>query len=452
MSDFSTHRRRFKIGIEASPGSLSATDGNPDPTAVVMTAIEGNGKYEHFGDPKVSDIDHDRDGVGRRPGEPDSWLESGAYKQHFAGELTWTHAIRGIGDGTNYDADARPLDMMLRSGLGVIPAPSESGGSGPADTVTAGSSTTAYTGTDGSAYAQGGLMRYDGVGAIGAQAAQVLSADAGTHVVNYNPSFLDAAGAPLALGAADVVRMMRTYWAGDNMTLGSTLAAEIHAPNALQKAVLGRLRQLVIEDGVERRLQMTASVVFAHSWFDHSSADPSGLVTCASGNRIRRIRCQTVYTDPVATHGKAAAGVAIGTGVDGNRVTVRSYKLTITNQLVPVPADNVLGMSDMEVLNTDVLLELETSRPVTAFDGDLFAGRDRAWVQTWGPVGNGEGAAVLLPAAHIAPDASAARRMLPENDAQYQAFSLRGGVPRQLAEPAGAPEIARGTVFFGLHL
>jgi hypothetical protein len=84
------------------------------------------------------------------------------------------------------------------------------------------------------------------------------------------------------------------------------------------------------------------------------------------------------------------------------------FSLTLTNTLTPMGHSNsILAMSDMEISDVVVELTLSLSTVNTTINDDYFNRALRQIIVGTGPVGDGLGCAIMLPAAQLAVDPSA---------------------------------------------
>ena len=86
---------------------------------------------------------------------------------------------------------------------------------------------------------------------------------------------------------------------------------------------------------------------------------------------------------------------------------VEDFTFTITNTLTPIGHSNsLLAMSDMEISDVDVELSLTVSSPNTTINNDFFNRTLRQVLVGMGPIGDGLGAAVMIPSAYLTVDPS----------------------------------------------
>ena len=89
-------------------------------------------------------------------------------------------------------------------------------------------------------------------------------------------------------------------------------------------------------------------------------------------------------------------------------VDCEDFSLTVTNTLTPMGHSNsILAMSDMEISDVVVELTMTLSTPLTLINDDFFNRTLRQVVIGTGPIGDGLGCAIMLPAAQLAVDPSA---------------------------------------------
>jgi hypothetical protein len=108
----------------------------------------------------------------------------------------------------------------------------------------------------------------------------------------------------------------------------------------------------------------------------------------------------------------SAAPQTAGTATTGDTLgrialDVEDFSLTITNTLTPVGHSNsILAMKDMEISDVAVELSLTVSDPNTTINSDFFNRTSRQVLVGCGPIGDGLGAAFMLPAAYLTADPS----------------------------------------------
>lgn len=83
------------------------------------------------------------------------------------------------------------------------------------------------------------------------------------------------------------------------------------------------------------------------------------------------------------------------------------FSLTLTNTLTPLGHSNsILAMSDMDITDVSVELSLTLSTVNTAINDDYFNRSVRQVIVGTGPVGDGKGCAIMLPAGQLTADPS----------------------------------------------
>jgi len=86
---------------------------------------------------------------------------------------------------------------------------------------------------------------------------------------------------------------------------------------------------------------------------------------------------------------------------------VETFTFSVTNTLTPILSSiNILGMSNMEISNIDTTLELTLSTVNTLVKDDFFNRTCRNYMVGSGPVGEGQGFAISIPAGYMTQDPS----------------------------------------------
>lgn len=385
--------RSLSVAKESTFGSPSATTGIPRPGPLTFVSAEVDwASVEPWGEAALNERAETRDGPHGLPAEPDTVWNSGVRVQRRTGTVTLAGMIRPAGDGTLYTTGQLPLFQMLNSGLwdaGPPPATSDTTtGVGTVNALVAGATTN---------YQEGGLLgaaiagRYEVTGVT-----EVL-----TNTVDISPALSSAA-------SGRQVRPLRTLYVDDTLdpaTLGDSVCIRADGVGWRTYAYGCRLQTLKLA-GEGGLVKYEATFEAAYISDDNANGDleePSR--TDAAPVHFLGSYAVLSSTDVTGTHSQRVQSAR-------NRVSVDEWDFTLTNTLRPVKApDNVLAMSDMEIVDVQAALNLTLSEPSTRFDADFVNQYQRQVVLGFagtlaapGTIQAGNGAAVMLSAGFLAND------------------------------------------------
>jgi len=129
---------------------------------------------------------------------------------------------------------------------------------------------------------------------------------------------------------------------------------------------------------IEPTYNAGAPPFFRNSYVVISSASPSSLTNATTADAVGRIA-----------------------------VDCEDFSLTVTNTLTPLGhSESILAMSDMEITDVNVELTLTLSTVNTTIANDYFNRTVRQVLVGTGPSADGEGCAIMIPAAQLADDPS----------------------------------------------
>tara|TARA_Y100000592_G_scaffold9199_2_gene12870 strand:+ start:13442 stop:14731 length:1290 start_codon:yes stop_codon:yes gene_type:complete len=130
---------------------------------------------------------------------------------------------------------------------------------------------------------------------------------------------------------------------------------------------------------VEPVYNIGAPPFFRNSYVVLSTTSPTSLTNASSGDTLARLE-----------------------------LDCEDFTCTITNTLTPLAnSESILGMSNYDISNVDVELNLTLSTVNTAIQDDFFKRAVKQVIVGSGPGGDGKGAAIMIPAAMLTNDPSA---------------------------------------------
>ena len=413
-----THRS-LSVAIETLFGSLSTTTNLPDNSGYTYTSIPCEREpILIYGDVVASERTDARDGSYMVPPEPDTVYSSGSRVRRRTGQVNLRVDLTTIGSSAaNYNANY--LGMLL--GAGFL---TQVGGV---------ASVTASGVTDVNNFAASGFAATD-IGTLissvlnGAVEYSAITEVSGTDI-SVSPAFSSGFTA-----STPSVRGTQTWYPGSRTQTGTrthSLTFRVDGVNfrsyaygcVLESLAIsldnGRLmadftyQAALIQDDhasavgpIEPTYNTGAPPFFRNSYVVISGASPSSLTNATSADELSRIA-----------------------------VNCEDFSLTVTNTLTPLgSSDSILAMSDMEITDLNVELTLTLSTVNTTIANDYFNRTVRQVLVGTGPQAEGEGCAIMIPAAQLADDPSKydvsgndiVRQTLTYNQSRY-AGDVNGG-------------------------
>ena len=386
-----THRS-LSVAVESAFGSLSASTGLPDNSGLTFTSIPcERDPIIVYGDPVVSERADARDGSYGLAPEPDTVWASGSRVRRRTGQVSVRLDLTTIGSSAaNYDSNY--LGYLLGAGLLTQSHGAQS------DMLSAISDVNTFTPTTTSTnYEIGALVGADlnGRAEFSAVTDNDVSGD-----VTISPAF--SAG----FTGTPTLRLMQTWFPGSRSALGTREhslsfrvdgvgfrsyaygcvleSISLSLDNGRVMADLTYQAALIQDDHgnavgpIEPTYNSGAPAFFRGSYVVLSDASPTSLTNATTGDTLGRLA-----------------------------LDVEDFTFTITNTLTPIGHSNsLLAMSDMEISDVDVELSLTVSSPNTTINNDFFNRTLRQVLVGMGPIGDGLGAAVMIPAAYLTVDPS----------------------------------------------
>ena len=385
-----THRS-LSIAVESSFGSLDASTGLPSNSGLTYISIPCERDPIIIpGEPVASERNDARDGSYFVPPEPDTVYSGGSRVRRRTGQIVCRVDLTTIGSAADTYA-ANYLGLLLGAGFKTkVP-------SVLSDSVTA---------TDANAYAPGSAPAIADIGTListtlagrAEYSAITDNADASSDVT-ISPAF--------SASSYNAVRGLQTWYTPSRTSTGSydnSVAFRVDGVDFRSEAFgcvmesmnisldSGRLMAeftfqcaYITDDHgnasgpIEPIYNTGAAPLFRGSDVVLSSTSPSSLVNATAGDKLGRIA-----------------------------VDCEDFSLSYTNTLTPLGHSNsILAMSNMDITDVSVELSLTLSSPNTTIANDYFNRTVRQVLVGTGPQGDGQGCAIMLPAAMLTGDPSA---------------------------------------------
>jgi len=383
-----THRS-IGVVVESSFGSLDSTTGLPDQTLSYTSMPVERDPVVIYGDVIASERSDTRDGPYGMPPEPDTVWSSGSRVQRRTGSVELRLDLTTVGAGVN-DYDSNYLGKLL--GGGFLTAKH----SVTTDTASAASDANTFTPTATSTdYAIGNLVGVEYQGR--AEYSAVTDNN-----VSSNVTISPAVSATAALNGA-TVRMLQTWYPSRTGTTTHSLSFRVDGVN-FRTFVFGAVLESISISLDNGRLMADLVYQAACIQDDHSSfSGPiEPLYNSGAPAFFRGAYVVVSSTAPTSTTDASTGDTLARTALD-----CESFTFTVTNTLTPKGRSNsILAMSGMDVSDVAVECSLTLSTVTTALDSDYFNRQLRQVLIGTGPVGNGLGCALMIPAGYLTTDPS----------------------------------------------
>ena len=385
-----THRS-LSIAVESSFGSLDATTGLPSNSGLTYISIPCERDPIIIpGEPVASERNDARDGSYFVPPEPDTVYSGGSRVRRRTGQIVCRVDLTTIGSAADTYA-ANYLGLLLGAGFKTkVP-------SVLSDSVTAVDANT-FTPGSAPAVADIGTLISTTLAGRAEYSAITDNADASSDVT-ISPAF--------SANSYNAIRGLQTWYTPSRTSTGSydsSVAFRVDGVDFRSEAFgcvmesmnisldSGRLMAeftfqcaYITDDHgnasgpIEPSYNTGAAPLFRGSYVVLSSTSPSSLVNATAGDKLGRIA-----------------------------VDCEDFSLSYTNTLTPLGHSNsILAMSNMDISDVVVELSLTLSSPNTTIANDYFNRTVRQVLVGTGPQGDGQGCAIMLPAAMLTGDPSA---------------------------------------------
>ena len=363
-----THRS-LSVAVESSFGSLSSSTGLPDVSGLTYVSIPcERDPIVIYGDVVVSERNDARDGSFGIAPEPDTVWSAGARVRRRTGQVQ--------------------LRVDLLTNVSTMKS----------DALSAITNVNTFTPTTTSTnYSIGGLIgaSLNGRAEYSAVTDNDLSGD-----VTVSPAFSSAfTGTP-------TVRGMQTWFPGSRTLTGDRTHSLTFRVDGVgfRSFAYGCVLESVALSLDNGRVMADFTYQAALIQDDHGNAVGPIEPTYNSGAPAS---FRGSYVVVSSTAPQTAGTATTGDTLARTALDVEDFSLTITNTLTPVGHSNsILAMKDMEISDVAVELSLTVSDPNTTINSDFFNRTSRQVLVGCGPLGDGLGAAFMLPAAYLTADPS----------------------------------------------
>lgn len=385
-----THRS-ISVATESTFGSIDASSGLPANGALSFISLPcEKDPIVIYGDIVVNERSEARDGPHGLPPEPDTVYSAGSRVQRRTGQVQITMDFTTVGSAANTYASTG-LGMLLNAGfLTSLPLFTS------ADTVTGDDVNFFTPTTTNTNYKIGGL-----VGSIIAGRCEYAGITSnnrgGVGKIGVSPAFSDEPSS---------IYPMQTWYTPTSTSSGqvtSSLCFRIDGVNFRTYAYGCKLVSLNISVTNGRLLgQFTFQSALIQD--DHANASGPIEPVVLSGATQHFRNAYAIVSSPV-TYSRTNVVGTTGEELDRIALDAEGFTFNIVNTLTPKGfSNNILTMSDMEVTNLDVECSLTLSSVKTDLIDDFKNRVVRQVLIGTGPIGNGQGMALLIPAGYLTVD------------------------------------------------
>lgn len=389
----STTTRSVAVVQESTFAQISSSTGVPaDISGESWVGLEcERASVAPFGDPALQERDNTRDGTHILPPQPDSMWDSAnsRWHQRRTGKVTLSCPLRPMGNSALTDWDAAPLGMLLSSGMYRVDPSLES------DEVQADSSVNDWQPNVLANFTVGGIVQWTKNGRQEYSAVTDLDSG-GLTTVTVSPALSATPASP------DVVYLMPTWVESLNMSnIGSSVSLRLSGDGWRTYATGCRMESWALSFEGDRMLCMlNITMDCAIIWDDHSSSPAAANPTILDGRRCSARGSYVVMSTGAVSSGSVPASLL------RTAYSAQTWEATYTNTLAPAGrTDDLAGMSDMHVTDHSIEVTATLSTPVTALDTRVWAQAQHSLMLGMaGGGGNGEGAALYIPAATLLND------------------------------------------------
>lgn len=387
-----THRS-LSVAVESTFGSPDS-NGIPSVSGLNFVSIPcERDPVVLSGEPVASERNDTRDGAYFNAPEPDTVFLNGSRVRRRTGSITCRVDLTTIGaTAANYNSNY--LGYLLGAGFNTQ-APSSNL---KEDDATAVVDENTYTPTNAPAVADVGLL----VGTLinnRAEYSAITDNDVSGNVT-VSPAF--SAG----FSGTPTIRGLQTWYVPSRTNSGEfnhSLSFKIDGVNFQQLAfgcVLESM-SITLDNG---RLMADLTYQAAYITDNHSGAIGPVEPVYNSGSPAFFRGSYVVISDgsPASTSNGTA-----GATLDRLALDCEDFSLTVTNTLTPLSYSNdVIAMSGMDISDVSVELSLTLSTVNTTVANDFFNRTVRQVLVGTGPIDDGKGCAIMLPAAVLTNDPS----------------------------------------------
>lgn len=385
-----THRS-IGVATETIFGSLDTSTNLPTPAGAYVSIPCEMDPIIIYGDVVASERNDTRDGSYFVPPEPDTVFSSGSRVRRRTGQVQLRLDLTTIGSSANTYA-SNYLGYLL--------------GAGFLTQVSAITSASASSITDVNNFGMSGATSAD----IGTLLSTVINGkceysaitDVDGTDITVSPAFSSGfTGTPILRGT-------QTWYPGSRGATGfkvHSLTFRVDGINFKTFAYGCVLETLAIslDNG---RLMADLTYQSACIQDDHGTATGPIEPVYNGGTPpfFRNAYVVVSSTSPTSLTNASGSGDALAR----TELDCEDFSLTVTNTLTPLGnSESILAMTGYDISNVDVELSLTLSTVNTTIANDYFNRTVRQVLVGTGPIADGEGCAIMLPAAQLANDPSA---------------------------------------------
>lgn len=389
-----THRS-LSVAVETLFGSPAPTTGIPSTSGLTYVSIPCERDPILIpGEPVVSERNDTKDGNYFNAPEPDTVWSGGNRLRRRTGQVVCRVDLTTIGTSAN-NYTSNYLGYLLGAGFKTqVPS------SGlKSDTASSVSDVNTYTPT-------GSILESD----VGLIVGTELNGRAEYSAITDNDVVGDVTVSPAfssAFTGTPTIRGLQTWYIPSRSATGTfehSLSFKIDGVN-FQSLAFGCVLEsmsITVDNG---RLMADLTYQCAYITDNHPlvASTPIEPVYNSGAPALFRGAYAVVSNGSPASESNGTVGETQG------RIALdcEDFTLTVTNTLVPLGWSNdVIGMSDMEVSEVSVELNLTLSTVNTTVNDDFFNRTARQVIVGTAPFGDGKGAAIMLPAAILTNDPS----------------------------------------------
>tara|TARA_Y100000114_G_C11750352_1_gene323945 strand:+ start:91 stop:1383 length:1293 start_codon:yes stop_codon:yes gene_type:complete len=386
-----THRS-IGVAVETAYASISTATGRPDNSGLTYVSIPcERDPIIIAGEPVASERLDARDGNYNLPPEPDTMYNGGSRVRRRTGQVVVRVDLTTIGTAAN-NYTSNYLGYLLGAGFKTrVPT-------NPSDTVSSIANTNTYAPTAAPAEADVGTLL--GAELSGrAEYSAITDNDEGGSV-KVSPAF------SAAFTGTPTIRHLQTWYMPGRDLTGTrehSLSFRVDGVNFRSYAYGCVLESLNISlDSGRLMAEFTYQAAVIQD--DHGTAGgPIEPVYNTGAAQLFR----GAYVVASSTSPTSLSNATSGDTLGRTQLAAEDFSLSVTNTLTPLGHSNDLAaMSGMEISESTVELSLTLSTVNTTINEDYFNRTVRQILVGTGPIGDGLGCAIMLPAAMLTNDPS----------------------------------------------
>ena len=413
----------LQVAVESVFGSIAATTGQPDISGLTFAALEYDRADGYSGQAtQVNPRNDARVEAYVLPAEPVTIFSGANRVARRQGEMSVRFPLRTIGSASTYATYAlMPMGKLFNSCLGAFtPAAS----SVTADSNVSATEFNAAGGTGGNLL-DGVLFKADNPNLNNAVAEFSAITQRSTDALKHSPAVSSD------WITTDVVRTCQMYYAAlGGFSVMPTVALRFDASGRRWEAAGCRLSSLTISPS-DYEVMCDATIRMPYIVDADGSTDPVDP-TRADGQIAHALGAESIYS--------AAIGTTTPAELARTAYDASAWSVTFTPVLAAVGSTNdIIGIADLEVTDWAAEVSVTTTPSEGTVDSDLrdmlLNQQQRQLLLGCGPVGTGNGAAILIPAATALTDG-----LMSEGDDVREVMNLQFGAGQwSLDSSATAP-------------